>query len=104
MASMYAVYHGAEGLAAIARRVNRLATVLAAGLKSLGFAPLSTGFFDTVTVDAGDRAGSIIAAAAAAGGDQIGRAHGRNPVNNAHLVCRIMRDEKNIEREGKRQV
>src|SRR3546814_14649135 len=67
MASMYAVYHGAEGLAAIARRVNRLATVLAAGLKSLGFAPLSTGFFDTVTVDAGDRAGSIIAAAAAAG-------------------------------------
>src|SRR3546814_2406952 len=67
MASMYAVYHGAEGLAAITRRVNRLATVLAAGLKSLGFAPLSTGFFDTVTVDAGDRAGSIIAAAAAAG-------------------------------------
>src|SRR3546814_9434315 len=67
MASMYAVYHGAEGLAAIARRVNRLSTVLAAGLKSLGFAPLSTGFFDTVTVDAGDRAGSIIAAAAAAG-------------------------------------
>src|SRR3546814_19512035 len=67
MASMYAVYHGAEGLAAIARRVNRLATVLAAGLKSLGFAPLSTGFFDPVTVDAGDRAGSIIAAAAAAG-------------------------------------
>src|SRR3546814_11561505 len=40
MSSMYAVYHGAEGLAAIARRVNRLATVLAAGLKSLGFAPL----------------------------------------------------------------
>src|SRR3546814_4629707 len=45
----------------------RLATVLAAGLKSLGFAPLSTGFFDPVPVDAGDRAGSIIAAAAAAG-------------------------------------
>src|SRR3546814_11099886 len=31
------------------------------------FRSLSTGFFDTVTVDAGDRAGSIIAAAAAAG-------------------------------------
>src|SRR3546814_19001251 len=58
MASMYAVYHGAEGLAAIAWRVNRLATVLAAGLKTLGFAPLSTGFLDKVTVDAGSRAGA----------------------------------------------
>src|SRR3546814_5764631 len=42
-------------------------TTLFRSLKSLGFAPLSTGFFDTVTVEAGDRAGSIIAAAAAAG-------------------------------------
>ena len=37
MASMYAVYHGPEGLRAIARRVHALARVLAAGLRRLGF-------------------------------------------------------------------
>ena len=37
MASMYAVYHGAEGLTTIARRVHRLTAILAAGLERLGF-------------------------------------------------------------------
>jgi glycine dehydrogenase len=50
IASMYAVYHGPEGLAHIARGVHRRAAVLAAGLKKLGFAPLHASFFDTVTV------------------------------------------------------
>jgi glycine dehydrogenase len=50
IASMYAVYHGPEGLTHIARGVHRRAAVLAAGLKKLGFAPLSENFFDTVTV------------------------------------------------------
>jgi glycine dehydrogenase len=50
IASMYAVYHGPEGLAHIARNVHRRAAVLAAGLRKLGFAPLSENFFDTVTV------------------------------------------------------
>ncbi len=44
IASMYAVYHGPEGLAHIARGVHRRAAVLAAGLKKLGFAPLSREF------------------------------------------------------------
>ncbi len=66
IASMYAVYHGPEGLRAIAGRVHRLTSVLAAGLKSIGFAPLSGSFFDTVTVDAGDKADAIVAAAVAA--------------------------------------
>lgn len=52
IASMYAVYHGPEGLTHIARTVHRRAAVLAAGLRKLGFAPLSETFFDTVTVDA----------------------------------------------------
>src|SRR6202047_3122723 len=55
IASMYAVYHGPEGLTHIARNVHRRACVLAAGLRKLGFAPLSEAFFDTVTVDAGAR-------------------------------------------------
>ncbi|MCC8947071.1 aminomethyl-transferring glycine dehydrogenase [Bradyrhizobium sp. Arg62] len=55
IASMYAVYHGPEGLTHIARSVHRRATVLAAGLRRLGFAPTSEAFFDTVTVEAGSK-------------------------------------------------
>ncbi len=53
IASMYAVYHGPEGLTQIARNVHRRAAVLAAGLRKLGFAALSETFFDTLTVDTG---------------------------------------------------
>ncbi|MGJ5207212.1 aminomethyl-transferring glycine dehydrogenase [Bradyrhizobium sp. HKCCYLR20261] len=63
IAAMYAVYHGPEGLKAIARMVHRRTTVLAAGLRKLGFAPSSDAFFDTVTVEAGGKASSIIARA-----------------------------------------
>ncbi len=62
IASMYAVYHGPEGLTYIARSVHRRTAVLAAGLKKLGFAPLHQGYFDTVTVAAGD--GKAVAARA----------------------------------------
>src|SRR5206468_2034427 len=50
IASMYAVYHGPEGLTHIARSVHRRTSVLAAGLGKLGFAPQSEAFFATVTV------------------------------------------------------
>jgi glycine dehydrogenase len=50
IASMYAVYHGPEGLTAIARRIQRQAAVLAAGLARLGVRPATTAIFDTVTV------------------------------------------------------
>jgi glycine dehydrogenase len=65
IASMYAVYHGPEGLTDIARTVHRRTTVLAAGLRKLGFAPQSDAFFDTVTVDAGGRQGEIVTRARA---------------------------------------
>jgi glycine dehydrogenase len=61
MASMYAVYHGPEGLTYIARTVHRRAAVLAAGLKKLGFALRSEAFFDTLTVEAGANKDDIIA-------------------------------------------
>src|SRR5579872_5474699 len=51
IASMYAVYHGPEGLTHIARTIHRRAATLAAGLRQLGFAPRHQAFFDTVTVD-----------------------------------------------------
>lgn len=65
IASMYAVYHGPEGLAQIARNVHRRAAVLAAGLRKLGFAPQSDSFFDTLSVDAGAKRAEIVARAAA---------------------------------------
>src|SRR4051794_14789911 len=65
IASMYAVYHGPEGLAQIARTVHRRACVLAAGLRKLGFTPGSEAFFDTVTVNAGANRDEILARALA---------------------------------------
>jgi glycine dehydrogenase len=65
IASMYAVYHGPEGLTHIARNVHRRTCVLAAGLRKLGFALQSEVFFDTVTVDVGARQNEIVARALA---------------------------------------
>ncbi len=50
MASMYAVYHGPEGIEAISRRVHRLARILAWGLNKLGFRLRHESFFDTLAV------------------------------------------------------
>ncbi|MXN74451.1 aminomethyl-transferring glycine dehydrogenase [Burkholderia sp. 4701] len=55
MASMYAVYHGPHGLKTIALRVNRIAALLAAGVKQLGFATVNDTFFDTLMIDTGAR-------------------------------------------------
>jgi glycine dehydrogenase len=62
-ASMYAVYHGPAGLKAIATRTHRYATVIAAGLKSLGHPLASETFFDTLTVAVPGRAAQVVAAA-----------------------------------------
>ncbi len=53
MASMYAVYHGPDGLTAIARRVQSLTRLLAAGLRHLGHTIVNDTAFDTLTVDTG---------------------------------------------------
>ena len=53
IASMYAVYHGPDGLARIARRVHRLAAILKAGLGRLGVPVRTRAFFDTIVVDTG---------------------------------------------------
>ncbi|MGN6092045.1 MAG: aminomethyl-transferring glycine dehydrogenase [Luteibacter jiangsuensis] len=65
MASMYAVYHGPEGLVRIARRTHRLATILAVALRRAGVA-VGDGFFDTLHITGVD-AKAIHAKAAAAG-------------------------------------
>ncbi|MFD9816409.1 aminomethyl-transferring glycine dehydrogenase [Streptomyces sp. NPDC059080] len=67
MAGMYAVYHGPDGLAAIARRTHRYATVLAEGLKAGGVELLHGAYFDTVTARVPGRAADVVAAARDAG-------------------------------------
>ncbi len=67
IASMYAVYHGPEGLRAIGQRVHRRATTLAAGLAKLGFMPRASSYFDCITVDAGAKQKDIVEHALAAG-------------------------------------
>ncbi|MFC6632754.1 aminomethyl-transferring glycine dehydrogenase [Microbulbifer taiwanensis] len=54
MASMYAVYHGPQGLRLIATRVHHLTSVLALGLKELGAQLQSDSWFDTLTVKVDD--------------------------------------------------
>ena len=63
MASMYAVFHGPEGLKAIAQSVHRKTVRLAKGLESLGFSISPEAFFDTITVDVGERQEEILSAA-----------------------------------------
>ncbi|MGM1062487.1 aminomethyl-transferring glycine dehydrogenase [Saccharothrix sp. Mg75] len=63
MASMYAVYHGPEGLKAIATRAHRMATVLAAGLCEAGVEVVHGEFFDTVRARVEGRAAEVVAAA-----------------------------------------
>jgi len=66
MASMYAVYHGPEGLARIARRVHAMATILARAAKKLGIGVGAAPFFDTVRLEAGEAKAKAILRAAAA--------------------------------------
>jgi glycine dehydrogenase len=67
VASMYGVYHGPEGLRAIARRVHRAARSVAASLRAGGIEVVHADFFDTVSARVPGRARAVVAAAAAAG-------------------------------------
>ncbi|MFF2675935.1 aminomethyl-transferring glycine dehydrogenase [Arthrobacter koreensis] len=67
VASMYAVYHGPEGLKAIALRANGHARALATALSGAGIELASDVFFDTVTARVPGRAADVVAAAEAKG-------------------------------------
>ncbi|KHL04543.1 aminomethyl-transferring glycine dehydrogenase [Sinomonas humi] len=67
VASMYAVYHGPEGLKAIAERTHAHARTLAAALESAGVEVVHRSFFDTVTARVPRRAAALVAAAEAKG-------------------------------------
>jgi glycine dehydrogenase len=63
MASFYAVFHGPEGLKAIAQRIHRKTVRLAKGLEEAGFTVEPAAFFDTITVDVGLLQKGVIQAA-----------------------------------------
>jgi glycine dehydrogenase len=67
MASMYAVYHGPEGLQAIAERVHMQATAMARTLRAAGFQVVNDTWFDTLTVRAPGQAAEIFGRAREAG-------------------------------------
>lgn len=89
-ASMYAVYHGPEGLRRIAERVHGLAALLAHGLRRFGLAVRAEWFFDTVAL----RCGKELAA------DILYRAQGRQ-INlrrlDADTICIALDEVSSVE-------
>ncbi|MGO4188673.1 aminomethyl-transferring glycine dehydrogenase [Pseudarthrobacter sp. TAF60_1] len=67
VSSFYAVYHGPDGLKAIAERTHNHAKTLAASLTAGGLDVLHTSYFDTLTVSVPGKAAAVIAAAEAKG-------------------------------------
>lgn len=59
VASMYAVYHGPQGLTRIAQRVASFTAILAKGLQQLGYTLASPSAFDTLAVKTGDGTAAI---------------------------------------------
>ncbi len=66
MASFYAVYHGAEGLRTIARRTHHMTAIIAAGLTKGGFELAHNSFFDTITINTGEKTQDLYTKALAA--------------------------------------
>ena len=75
IASMYGVYHGADGLQQIASRVAHTAATLARGLNDRGWKVLHAHYFDTITIDCGGQEEAIYERALA-GGINLRRADG----------------------------
>ena len=60
VASMYAVYHGPDGLQRIAGRVHRQARALAQGLEESGYRVVRDQYFDTLRVEVGERGDELL--------------------------------------------
>ncbi len=67
MATLYACYHGPEGLRAIAQRVHGLTMRFGRSLKKLGWSLETTSVFDTLSIDTGAKSLSILTSAVEAG-------------------------------------
>ncbi|MFT4124546.1 MAG: aminomethyl-transferring glycine dehydrogenase [Microbacteriaceae bacterium] len=97
MAAMYAVYHGPEGLTAIARAVHRRAVDAAARLRASGVEVVQQPFFDTILVRVPGRAAEVARAARADGilygavdEDTVRLAFDETTAYDAELLDRIL--------------
>lgn len=63
LSSMYAVYHGPKGIKEIALRIHRLTEILAKNLKTHGWKICNPTYFDTLTIECGPKAASVLFAA-----------------------------------------
>ena len=63
MAAAYAIYHGPKGLSAIAQQIQSKCSRLAGALTNAGMPPLNSHWFDTLTVDLGEKASTLISEA-----------------------------------------
>lgn len=66
MASMYAIYHGPQGVRRIAQRVHLLTALLAKGLRQLGYTLNAAPIFDTLKISGGPHSQQELVAAAEA--------------------------------------
>src|SRR5438132_7702507 len=82
IASMYAVYHGPDGLKAIARRIHKTTSSLKTGLLTLGWNVRPAAFFDTITVEVGEHREAILQRAVENGINlrDIHSCHGRSRI------------------------
>ncbi len=93
MASMYAVYHGPEGLTAIARTIHGKARMLAAGLEQAGITVEHENFFDTVRAVVPGQAAAVVAAARERGvnlwreGDDVVQISASEATTGEHLAA-----------------
>ena len=67
VASMYAVYHGPDGLQRMAHRIHRQARALARGLEETGYRIVHDQYFDTLRVEVGAQGDELLAQARAEG-------------------------------------
>ncbi len=67
IAGFYAVWHGPDGLKRIARRINLQARLLADAARQGGYALRHDAYFDTITLEAGERADALMQSADEAG-------------------------------------
>ena len=67
VASMFAVYHGPQGLKRSAQRIASFTAILARGLQTMGYPPSNASAFDTLTIPTGDSTDLIAARALSAG-------------------------------------
>jgi glycine dehydrogenase len=96
MASMYAVFHGPQGLRAIAERVHGLTERLYRALQEAGARVVVKDFFDTITVEVGVGQVGILAAARAEGLNlrKIGARHvgiSLDETSNEDVLLRVLR-------------